>query len=74
METLDGRRESLCLRFALKCTKNPTTKHMFPEIKQKMKTRYSEKYIVQFAHTERLRKSAIIHMQNQLNNYEKMKR
>ena len=74
METLDDRRESLCLRFALKCTKNPTTKHMFPENKQKIKTRHCEKYIVQFAHTERLRKSAIIYMQNQLNNYEKMKR
>ena len=47
---------------------------MFPENKQKMKTRQSENYIVQFAHTERLRKSAIIYMQNQLNNYEKMKR
>ena len=75
METLDDRRESLCLRFALKCTKNPTTKHMFAENKQKkIKTRQFEKYVVQFAHTERLRKSAIIYMQNQLNNYEKMKR
>ena len=65
METLDDRRESLCLRFALKCTKKPITKHMFPENKQKkMKTRHFEKYVVQFARTERLRKSAIIYMQN----------
>ena len=32
------RREQHCLQFALKCTKNPKTKHMFPEnLKKKRK-------------------------------------
>ena len=72
METLKERREYLCLSFALKCTRNTKTKHMFPEsIKiHQMETRRPEKYQVQHANTERLKKSAVIYMQNLLNENE----
>ena len=72
LESLEERRESLCLRFAQKCTTNEKTKEMFP-LKFKthnMKTRKIEKYEVQHANTERLRNSAIIYMQNLLNKNE----
>ena len=71
MESLFDRRENLCLNFALKCVRNPKTKHMFPESKKthQMETRKSEKYEVQHANTERLKKSAVIYMQNLLNEY-----
>ena len=45
---------------------------MFPQ-KMKMhimETRNPEKYMVQYANTERLKKSPIIFMQNLLNDYE----
>ena len=69
MESLKDRRENLCLNFALKCIKNPKTSKMFPENEKihQMETRNSEKYMVQHAHTERLRKSSIIYMQSLLN-------
>ena len=69
MESLKDRRENLCLNFALKCTKNPKTSKMFPENLKihQMDTRNTEKYLVQNAHTERLKKSSIIYMQNLLN-------
>ena len=67
--TLEERREQLCLSFAKKCTKNDKMKHMFPlnEHKHSMKTRHKEKYKVYKAKTERLKKSAVIHMQHLLN-------
>ena len=34
METLNERRETLCLNFAKKCTKNSRTSHMFPKNKK----------------------------------------
>ena len=64
LETLEERREYLCLRFAQKCTKNEKTYQMFP-LKRKMyqmDTRNKEKYLVQFANTERLKRSSIIHL------------
>ena len=69
MEKLEDRRKQLCLNFAKKCVQNPKTKHMFQENKKKhnMKTRTTEKYKVDHAHTERLRKSSIIYMQHLLN-------
>ena len=72
IETLDARRETLCLNFALKTSKNPKMKKMFP-LKDKlhdMQTRQPEKYVVQHANTERLKKSSIIYMQNLLNIHE----
>ena len=72
METLKQRRENLCLNFAIKCVKNPKTKKMFPESKKihKMEIRQSEKYQVQHANTERLKKSSVIYMQKLLNEFE----
>ena len=69
IETLKGRREQLCLNFALKCIKNPKTWHMFPENEKvhKMLTRNPEKFKVEHANTSRFRNSAIIYMQNFLN-------
>ena len=70
--SLDERREQLCLSFALKCTKHPKFKNMFP-LNQKahnMETRFTEKYKVQHAHTERLKTSSIIYMQHLLNEHE----
>ena len=72
METLDARRDSLCLNFALKTAKNPKMKKMFP-LKHKhhvMQTRQPEKCDVQHENTERLKKSSIIYMQNLLNVHE----
>ena len=72
LENLEERRESLSLRFAQKCLKNDKTKKMFPlKIKaHNMNTRNIEKYEVQHANTERMKKSAIIYMQSLLNKHE----
>ena len=72
LETLDERREILCLNFAKKSSKNPRTRKMFPlrDKEHAMDTRKQEKYIVQHANTERLKKSSIIYMQNLLNKSE----
>ena len=72
IEKLSDRREELCLKFAQKCIKNPKTKHMFPESAKNhtMKTRMEEKFKVEHANTERLRKSSIIYMQHLLNEKE----
>jgi hypothetical protein len=69
MQSLKERRSELCLSFALKCVKNQKTKNMFPENKKlhTMETRNPEKYKVTNANTERLKKSAIVYMQNLLN-------
>ena len=69
LQTLEKRREDLCLKFAKKCTGNNRMKEMFPKRKKNhcMDTRNEEEYVVKFAHTERLKKSAIPYMQNLLN-------
>ena len=73
--SLNERREELCLNFARKCLKNPRTEHMFPlNVKShQMTTRKNEKYKVQYANTERFRKSSIIYMQHLLNQNEDLK-
>ena len=72
LDTLFNRREQLCLEFAKKCTKHRKLKHMFPlNIKDhEMITRDYEKYLIQFANTERLKKFSIIYMQILLNKHE----
>ena len=71
IQALFERREVLCLRFAQSCVKNNQTKYMFPENKSRkaydVKTRFSEKYMVTQANTERLKSSAIPYMQKLLN-------
>ena len=73
IETLDERRESLCLKFAKRCIKNEKATNMFPLNKKKhlMNTRNIEKYKVEHANTERFKTSPIIYMQNLLNQNEK---
>ena len=72
LENLHDRREYLCETFAKKCVKNKKLKHMFPksENQHQMETRKKEMYMVHHANTERYQKSAIIHMQKLLNEYE----
>ena len=73
LETLDERREILSLNFAKRTSKHPKLNKMFPlnEKSHSMETRNYEKYKVQKAHTERLKRSALISMQNLLNEQEK---
>ena len=69
LQKLTERRNELCLKFAKKCTQIEKTEKMFP-LKKKMnniETRKPEKFRVNFAKTERLKKSAIPNMQRMLN-------
>ena len=72
LDSLSDRREQLCLSFAQKCTKNPKMKNMFPlnDKTHAMDKRSFEKYKVQHANTDRLKNSAIIYLQNMLNEQE----
>ena len=69
LEELSTRRENLCLEFAKKCVKNEQLCHMFPKNTKlhTMEKRKKEVYKVQHANTGRLKNSAIIYMQNLLN-------
>ena len=75
LETLECRREQLCLKFALSCLKNENNRTMFPVNKyyknEKMRNNslYKEKFVVQNATTSRLVNSAIPYMQKLLNKY-----
>ena len=71
LESLNDRREKLCLTFAQRTLKHPTMRKMFPvnEKAHEMNTRNPPKFKVQFAHNERLRKSPIVYMQNLLNEH-----
>ena len=71
METLEKRREKLCLNFAKKCLKSERMKTIFPENeKSSMKTRNQERFRVNFANRERYKKSAIPYLQRMLNSCE----
>ena len=69
LETLDCRRDKLCLKFALKAEKHTKFKHWFnPKIT--IKTRQQqEKYCTVRARTCRLIRSPISHLINLLNNH-----
>ena len=67
LPTLYDRRIQLCKTFALKCTKNPKTRSMFPLNSKPRNLRNPEKYHVTHANTNRLAKSAIPFMQKLLN-------
>ena len=69
LDTLDERRKELCIRFAKKALKNEKANKMFPlnDKRHRMDTRKPEKFKVMKAKTERFKKSAIIYMQNLLN-------
>ena len=72
LESLEKRREDLCLSFAKKCINNDKTESMFLHKVKKhtMKMRKKEKFIIKHANTGRLFKSSIPYMQRLLN-YEK---
>ena len=72
LTTLAERRQNLCLNFALKCVKNSKTNDMFPQKSSQshMNLRKCEKFKVQFANTERLKRSPLIYMQGLLNQNE----
>ena len=71
LETLEERRKSLCLKFALKSLENENEIQMFSlnEKVHTMKTRNSELLQVQHANTSRLKNSALIYMQNIVNEF-----
>ena len=69
LQKLTERRNDLCLKFAQKCTQSEKTENLFPLKKKNhdMEVRNPEKFIVNYANTERLKKSAIPNMQRMLN-------
>ena len=69
LDLLKNRRQELCLKFAIKCTKSEKTQEMFPkrEKEHEMQARNEEKYHIQHAKTNRLKNSAIPYMQRLLN-------
>ena len=75
LESLEKRRQNLCIKFAKQCTRNEKLKNMFPKNKKShsMKKRSGEKFVVRKAFTERYRRSAIPNMQRLLNKLENEK-
>ena len=73
--SLEQRRNLLYLKFAKNGLKNKNLNDLFPtnNKEHKMNTRSNEKFKVQFANTERFKKSSIITMQKMLNEDEKLK-
>ena len=67
LETLEKRRQDLSLKFAKDCIKNKKFKSLFEENENQVNTRHSEKYQIPHSNTERMKKSCIITMKNQLN-------
>ena len=69
LDSLETRRNELCLKFAQAGIKNNKLNDLLPtnNKKHKMETRAIEKYEVQFANTDRMKNSSIITMQNLLN-------
>ena len=76
LQTLEKRREMLCLRFAKKCLENEKVSNTFPIQNQnhKMKKRKIHKYKVNKGRTTRYRKSAVPFMQKLLNDEFEKKR
>ena len=69
MDSLEERREKLCLKFAKACLRNEKLSDIFPRNNKQhsMEKRIKEIYCVRRARTERMRKSAVIGMQKLLN-------
>ena len=69
IDTLDQRRQKLCLSFAKKCIKLNNMKSLFPILKRKhdMETRLNMKYEVNMARSQKYKFSAIPQMQRMLN-------
>ena len=71
LEKLSDRRQCLSLNFARKCTKHEIAQKMFPKKDQAAfySTRTRETYEVSSWNTDRLKRSAILYMQDLLNKY-----
>ena len=70
LKSLKDRRQERSLKFALKAIKHPHNKKFFPvNDNLNQNTRNSERFHVNFAHTEGYKKSAIPSLQRQLNQH-----
>ena len=76
LDTLERRREILCLKFAKKCLQNEKLKNLFPLNKNKhsMIRRNKRKHETRKIRTTRFEKSAIPYMTKLLNNEQSMKK
>ena len=71
LDSLNDRRKKFSLRFAKNCIRNEKVRNMFPINLNKTKiTRNPNKYKVNFAKTERYKKSSIPSLQRMLNQHE----
>ena len=70
LNSLAERRRHLCLKFAQSGEKHGTLTDLFTKNDKNhdMKMRKSETYKVNFANTERYRKSSVVYLQSELNN------
>ena len=75
LDSLEERRTSLCLRFAIKCKNNPIISNLFKhkEKEHEMELRKTKRFDVNIAGTERYTNSAIPLMQRLLNEHENEK-
>ena len=75
IETLDQRREQLCLKFAQNCLKNEKVRNFFPKKKNihQMKKRKGQQFVINKTNTKRYKRSAIPYMQNLLNDEDERK-
>ena len=73
LDSLEKRREKLCLKFAKQCLRHEKLKSMFPKKvhNHSMEKRECQKFVVINAMTERYRRSSIPSMQRLLNESEK---
>ena len=76
IDTLDKRREKLCLSFAKKCLNNEKVKDMFPlnKTEHQMMKRKTRKYQTFKANTNKLKKSALPYMRKLLNDESEAKK
>ena len=75
MDSLEMRRQNICLKFAKQCIKNEKLRNIFPRnySSHSMEKRSGEKFVVKKALTERYKRSAIPNMQRLLNKNEREK-
>ena len=75
MDSLEMRRQNICLKFAKQCIRNEKLRNIFPRnySSHSMEKRSGEKFVVKKALTERYKRSAIPNMQRLLNKNEREK-
>ena len=67
LSSLSERRDNFCIKFAQKGVRNGTLSDLLRIIKKKHYIRKPERFKVDFAYTERYRRSSVIQMQSMLN-------